>query len=440
MLSTADNQSIPQSPGRDSADHRNLLLLIQLRWIAVAGQLTAIGVATIGFELGLPVNKLILVVAALAVFNAVSHLRWLRGHTGGPRQLFLSLLFDVASLSALLYLSGGVSNPFAFLYLLHVTLGAVLLRESAAWIIVAATSFCLLLLAVFSDPLSLLHQNERLFFSMYVEGLLVCFLLNAALVVTSITRISRNLRERDEKLADLRQLKAEQAHIVRMGLLASGAAHELGTPLATLSVILGDWRRMPEFQNHAERKEEFDDMQEQLTRCKDIVSGILLSAGEARAESSVRTTIMAYFDSMVEGWRQGRSVETLIYRSDVEYDFPVVVDSVLKQMVFNILDNAQEASPKWLGMTVQTDNDYLRITIEDEGPGFPAHVLGAIGEPYNSTKERPGRGLGLFLSVNVSRALGGSLTVRNRKARGASVEVVLPLSAIVIGKGGKNDN
>ncbi|WP_152206494.1 hypothetical protein [Marinobacter changyiensis] len=192
-----------------------------------------------------------------------------------------------------------MSNPFAFLYRLHVTLGAVLLSVSAACIIVAATSLCLLLLAVFSDPLYLLHQDERLFFNMSVEGLLVCFLLNAALVVTAITRISRNLRGRDEKLADLRQLKAEQEHIVRMGLLASGAAHELGTPLATLSIILGDWRRMPEFQLNQERKEECEGMQEQLTRCKDIVSGILLSAGETRAESSVRTTIVKYFDNMV---------------------------------------------------------------------------------------------------------------------------------------------
>ncbi|WP_152206495.1 ATP-binding protein [Marinobacter changyiensis] len=133
-------------------------------------------------------------------------------------------------------------------------------------------------------------------------------------------------------------------------------------------------------------------------------------------------------------------MKTLIYGNDVKDDFPVVVDSVLKQMIFNVLDNALEASPDRLSMTVQTDNEHLRIRVEDDGPGFPAHILGAIGEPYQSTKDRPGRGLGLFLSVNVSRALGGSLKAHNRKERGASVEVVLPLSAIVIEEAMNNDS
>jgi two-component system sensor histidine kinase RegB len=440
LLIKADNQSMSHTPGTDAADYRNLHLLIQLRWIAVFGQLGAISVATIGFGIDLPVLNLVVVVAALTVFNAASHWRWLRRQAGNPRELFFSLLIDVVSLSALLHLSGGVSNPFAFLYLLHVTLGAVLLNVAFAWVLVAATSICLLLLAVFSEPLAFLHQDQRLFFSMYVEGLLLCFVLNAALVVIAITRISRNLRERDEKLAGLRQLKAEQAHIVRMGLLASGAAHELGTPLATLSIILGDWRRMPELRANIERKEEFEDMQEQLTRCKDIVSGILLSAGEARAESSVRTTLGTYFDNMVEDWRNGRKVLSLAYHNRIERDLPVVVDSVLKQMVFNILDNALEASPDWVGVTVRTDKAQLQITIEDEGPGFPAQMLESIGEPYQSTKRRPGRGLGLFLSVNVARSLGGFLSAQNRQGKGASVRIELPLSVIAIDRDPYNGN
>jgi two-component system sensor histidine kinase RegB len=440
LLIKADNQSMSHTPGTDAADYRNLHLLIQLRWIAVFGQLVAIAVATIGFGIDLPVLQLVLVVVALTVFNAASHWRWLRRQAGSPRALFFSLLIDVVSLSALLHLSGGVSNPFAFLYLLHVTLGAVLLNVAFAWVIVAATSICLLLLAVFSEPLAFLHQDQRLFFSMYVEGLLLCFVLNAALVVIAITRISRNLRERDEKLAGLRQLKAEQAHIVRMGLLASGAAHELGTPLATLSIILGDWRKMPELRANIERKEEFEDMQEQLTRCKDIVSGILLSAGEARAESSVRTTLGTYFDNMVEDWRKGRKVLSLAYHNRIERDLPVVVDSVLKQMVFNILDNALEASPDWVGMTVRTDKAQLQITIEDEGPGFSAQMLESIGEPYQATKRRPGRGLGLFLSVNVARSLGGFLSAQNRQGQGASVRIELPLSVIAIDRDPNNGN
>src|ERR1700712_4935023 len=115
--------------------------------------------------------------------------------------------------------------------------------------------------------------------------------LECNFAVILITPLNRNLRAGDAALANLRQRAAEEEHIVRMGLLASGAAHELGTPLATLAVILGDWRRMPEFSRNPEFLEELGEMQTQLKRCKSIVSGILLSAGEARGESSSRTTI-----------------------------------------------------------------------------------------------------------------------------------------------------
>ena len=137
--------------------------------------------------------------------------------------------------------------------------------------------------------------------------MLICFALNAALLVTFITRISRNLRERDAHLAGLRQRAAEEEHIVRMGLLASGAAHELGTPLATLAVILGDWCRMPFFTSDQELYQEVTEMQVQIQRCKVIVSGILLSAGEARSESSVRTTVCTFMNELAAEWRYMRN-------------------------------------------------------------------------------------------------------------------------------------
>src|SRR4029077_14698827 len=100
----------------------------------------------------------------------------------------------------------------------------------------------------------------------YIQGLLLCFALNAALLVIFITRINRNLRARDARLADLRERASEEEHIVRMGLLASGAAHELGTPLSTLSVILGDWRRMPAIAADPQMLEEIEEMQAQVQR------------------------------------------------------------------------------------------------------------------------------------------------------------------------------
>ena len=214
--------------------------------------------------------------------------------------------------------------------------------------------------------------------------------------------------------------------------LAAGAAHELGTPLSTLSVILGDWKHLPNFTSDPELLQDVVEMQAQVLRCKAIVSGILLSAGEARGESSSQTTVRQFLDTLVQNWRATRSVDTFVYDNLLEGDSPMVADATLEQMVFNVLDNARDASPHWVRLQAQCDADALRIVVTDRGPGFSAAVLRHIGTPYQSTKGRPGGGLGLFLSMNVARTLGGSVVARNRPEGGAEVTITLSLAAITL--------
>lgn len=416
----------------NAAGHKNMLHLIQLRWIAVTGQITTIAVVTAGLDIRLPLPQMLAVLACLIAFNIGSQLRWHERQAVANSELFFALLIDVGSLTAQLYFSGGTTNPFAFLYLLQVILGAVLLEAWSTWTIVAITSACLAGLALFSKPLALPPDQTDSFPSLYVQGMLLCFVLNAALLVIFITRITRNLRAGDAQLADLRQRAAEEEHIVRMGLLASGAAHELGTPLATLSVILGDWRRMPEFNRNKDLHEEITEMEAQLQRCKKIVSGILLSAGETRGESSVKTTISTFLNDLAREWSSSRPVVSFVYENRIQQDLPVAFDSTLKQMIFNVLDNALEASPRWLSLEATREADSLKLLITDAGPGFAPAMLAQLGKPYQSSKGRPGGGLGLFLVVNVARTLGGTVTAHNRAEGGAAVELTLPLAAITL--------
>jgi len=415
---------------QEAAGHKNMMQLIELRWIAVIGQVTTIATAILGFDIQLPLVNMLEVLACLIAFNIASHLRWHESRTVSNGEIFLALLVDVGSLTAQLYLSGGASNPFAFVYLLQVILGAVLLKSWSTWVIVLVTSGCLAGLAFISKPLPLPIDYERGIGSLYVQGVLICFMLIAALLVIFISRISHNVRTGDAELATMRQRAVEEEHVVRMGLLASGAAHELGTPLATLSVILGDWRRMKEFKGNPELLEEIGEMEAQLKRCKTIVSGILLSAGEARGESSVKTTINTFLDELVDEWRDSRPVKSFSYENRIRQDSPVVFDSALKQMICNVLDNALEASPGWLGMEATRDDGNVTLRITDAGPGFPEPMLEDFGKPYQSSKGKPGGGLGLFLSVNVARKLGGAVSARNRNEGGAEVMITLPLSAI----------
>jgi two-component system sensor histidine kinase RegB len=416
----------------DGTGLKNMQQLIQLRWIAVVGQVATIGVVYFGFGIRLPLQQMMGALACLVAFNIASLLRW-RTHRGVSNgELFVALLVDVAVLTVQLYLSGGATNPFVFLYLLQVILAAVLLEPWSTWTMVAITSCCIAGLALLARPLTLPLDYERGIASSYVDGLLICFTLNAALLAIFIKRINRNLRARDARLADLRQRAAEEEHIVRMGLLASGAAHELGTPLATLSVILGDWRRMPVFTQNPELLQEVREMQAQLQRCKSIVSGILLSAGEARGESLAKTTVSTFLLQLAEEWRTTRPVEDFTYENRLGADLPMVSDSALKQMICNVLDNALEASPHSVRLHVERNEDSLILTVGDKGPGFSSAMLSEFGKPYQSSKGRPGGGLGLFLVVNVARTLGGTVAAKNLAEGGACVTLTLPLSAITL--------
>ena len=416
----------------DAAGLKNVQQLIQLRWIAVVGQVATIAVTHFGFGVPLPMKVMSAVLACLVLFNIASVLRFRHRREVSNTELFGALLVDVATLTALLYLSGGATNPFVFLYLLQVILGAVLLKPWSTWTMVAVTCVCFAGLALLSRPLALPLDHDRGLASHYIQGMLICFALNAALLAVFIKRITRNLRARDARLGDLRQRAAEEEHIVRMGLLASGAAHELGTPLATLSVILGDWRRMPPFLKNPDLLQELGEMQAQLARCKSIVSGILLSAGEARGESSARTTIGSFLNDLIHEWRATRPAVQFAFENRFGDDLAMVSDSTLKQMICNVLDNALEASPRWIRLEAARHLDALTLTVTDAGPGFPPGMLAHFGKPYQSSKGRPGGGLGLFLVVNVARTLGGSVAARNRPEGGASVTVTLPLAAITL--------
>ncbi|KGM40894.1 histidine kinase [Aquabacterium sp. NJ1] len=417
------------------AHSNNLLQLIQMRWLAVAGQLFTILIVEFVLGMSLPVIEMVTLLAVLAVFNIAS---WLRQRLALPvsnGELFAGLLVDVGVLTCQLYYSGGSANPFIYLYLLQVAVGSVLLRPIYTWAMVLVTSLCFVALTQWHRPLAFPDVGGPAPSAHYVGGLLACFLINASLLVIFIGRIGRNLRQRDARLADLRQRAAEEEHIVRMGLLASGAAHELGTPLATLSVILGDWARMTPFAAEPELREEIEQMQVQVSRCKSIVTGILQSAGETRGEAPEETTLHDFLDELVEEWRQTRPVKELIFDRHNLPDVPFIADTALRQMIDNVLDNALEAAPQGL-LRVQAscEDDTLTLRVQDQGPGFTPQMLQRFGKPYESSKGRPGGGLGLFLSVNVARTLGGRIEAHNRPGGGAEVVITLPLASLMTSK------
>ncbi|MXO65619.1 sensor histidine kinase [Altererythrobacter endophyticus] len=412
------------------AGWRNMQLLIQLRWTAVFGQLVTIGVVIGVLGISLPLWPLLVVPVMLAAINLISSVLLRHFRVVSNFELTVALLVDVVALGWQLHHSGGAANPFASLFLLQVVIGAIILKPKSSWIVVATALVALAAINVNEEPLILPAPHNDAPMRLYLLGSFVSFTLIAILLTVFLTRMSRNLRERDAALAAIRQRAAEEDHIVRMGLLASGAAHELGTPLSLMSVLIGDWKRLPQLAGDREIHEDIEEMDNAVKRCKTIVSNILMSAGEARGEAPRVTTLRNFIEDIVAEWRLIRRADTFEYHDDLGSELTIVADPALRQVIGNIIDNAAEASPGWISISARKDETMLYLTVEDRGPGFSEEILASFGHPYRSTKGKPGGGLGLFLLVNVLRKMGGQAQAENREQGGARVFMELPLKAL----------
>ena len=416
------------------AQAENMRQLIQLRWFAVAGQLLAILVAHFGLGVPLPLASMLAIVGALAAANLLFTAS-LRRPGQLKNRLLPALLLDMAALTAQLYLSGGATNPFVSLYLLQVVLGAILLPAGSVWLLVATSSLCFAFLNFTHLPLILPERLWDVSTDLLLAGEWVSYVLVAVLLVLFIGRIARNLRAQDAYLAELAQRTAEEDGIVRMGLFASGAAHELGTPLSTLSVLLADWQRHPAVAGTPELSEEVAEAQGELRRCKEIVSNILHSAGLARGEAMGSIDLAPLLADIAEDWRALHDGVQLDGGGEGVGNVRVAAEPALRQAIWNLLENAVEAGASRIELGSEVVGDRVAVSVADNGSGFPPGQTDSLGRLYQSSKGA-GHGLGLFLASNVARRLGGTLEAFNRDGGGAAVRMLLPLAS----GGGSSDD
>lgn len=417
---------LPPEPEQDDVAARNVRLLSILRLLAIGGQLATILFVHVALGVKLPLVPMLAALAVLATLNiAIGNIAARR--TIGDGALFATLLVDVACLSVQLYLSGGVANPFVTLYLLQVVIAAVLLPTWSGWAMVALTSALFALLA--TTPYHLPEPVGATMSAPFRVAAWFSFTLAASLHVLFVTRIVRNLAEREARLATLRQRAAEEEHIVRMGLLASGAAHELGTPLASLAVMLGDWRRDPAVAGDPGLLADVEEMAGEIARCKDILTQVLLASGEVRGQAPVRTTLRRFLDENIARWRASNDAEMRL-DDRIGRDVPMIADGPLAQTITNLLDNAVEAGASAIAVILATEGTMVRVTFRDDGRGFDPAVLADFGKPYRTTKARHGAGLGLFLATNVLRLLGGTVTARNPEQGGGEVTLAWPRDSV----------
>jgi len=424
--------------------------LLQLRWTEITGQTLAILVAVFGLALPLRSEGLFSICLILAALNLFSHWRLTQKWLVTQAELFLQLCIDVLALALLLYQSGGSSNPFSSLLLVPLTITATLLSARWVWAMagVTAASYSILMfwhqaLPTPAMPLdglndfictvtgldrSLLNHDNG--FSLHVVGMWINFLLSAAIVTVFITRLASVLRERDQELAKARENTLRHERVLALGTLAAGAAHQLGTPLATMAVVLHELQLA-----HAAEpamKEDLDLLRGQVDQCKSILAGIVDKASQAASGTVRPIKAVELIHRILDQWNLLRPGIAITFSPDGECnDFTILDDPGLEQAVLNLLDNAADACQKDIRLHLfsrqENGHQFCCLEIIDRGSGIDDELLQQLGEPFITTKgDAGGMGIGFFLTNATLDRLGGKVEIFNREDGGACTRITMP--------------
>jgi two-component system sensor histidine kinase RegB len=428
MTEAAAFPALSASYPPDGAFRVNFAWLNRLRFGAVLGQLFVILVVHWGLGEELPLLPLGVVLALELAVNA-----WAVGRLRRPRviaasEVALGVGADLVLFSALLYFTGGPSNPFSFLYLVHIALAAIVLPQRTTFALVGLALACSLGLFFAHVPLGHDHAHHHGGYNWHLRGMWIAFGVGACLIVYFIQRVQHELAAMAEKLRTSRERAARNEHLAVLAMLSTGAAHELGSPLATIAIASSELARsLPPEAGQA--REDLALIRSQVARCREIVDQLSLDAGQARGAAVVRLQAREVLAQAIAGLPRERIVNEGSAAAELEVMGP---PSALSQAMRNLIQNALDATPPEGHVRLRVDRagDELRLEVEDAGPGMNAEVLARATEPFFTTKPRGrGMGLGLFLVESVAEQVGGRLELSSSAGQGTRASLVLPLAA-----------
>jgi two-component system sensor histidine kinase RegB len=414
-----------------AAQRIHLAWLVQLRWGALLGQLIAILLVDLGMHFRLPLAALFVVLGVEAVSNLAFTYWSRRTLRATPALLTLPMALDVVVLTALLWLTGGPFNPFSFLYLVNIALAAVVLPARSTWSLVALSLACFGLLFVGDDwfpmalPTQLNHADQM---RMHMQGMWFAFGVAAVFITYFVTRVRHSLAERENELARARSLALQSEKLASLATLATGAAHELSTPLSTIAVVAKELERS--LRGSAEvSMRDAQLIRGEVERCREILQRMAADAGQTTAPDLRAMTVKELLASAVDGLPRLHDVR-LDVSSDAAESLLCGQAQATAQALRGVLKNAVQASPEAAHVEVQAklDDGACRISVRDFGAGMSRDVLARAGEPFFTTKEPgEGMGLGLFLTRVVVERAGGRMELSSVPGQGTTAVLTLPV-------------
>ncbi len=400
----------------------NLRRLVMVRWGALAF-LTLLTLALPDL-LDIPLVRLpvLAVLAAAALVNGLMHWRSSGTYSAGAPEMFMQLLTDILVLATVVFFSGGAANPLVSLLLLPVAVAALTLPLGAMLAIGAGALGAYSLLMVFYLPLPLADPVRAT--RLHLLGMWLTFAVSAAMISWFVRYMTQLVRERDAALAAAREQALRDERVMAIGTLAAGAAHELGTPLATMALLAGEL--VHDAALPAEARADIELLRQQIAQCKQIITGLSRQAGAARLENVGRQAADHWLETIRQRWHALRPEASSTMRVSGHGKPPeLVVDPRLEQALLNLLNNAAAASQECVSIELDWTTAAIHIDVRDQGPGFPAEIL-ALGGHSPQTPHEKGFGIGLMLARSAIEQLGGRLTLSNPPPGGALARIELP--------------
>lgn len=438
VLSQPDPLSAPRA-----ARPLRLGTLALLRWLAITGQLLSVLIVHFGLGYPLPLIACLALVAASVAVNGGLLIRFGPGHRPNSRLAFYQLAFDCLQLGGLLYLTGGLGNPFALLLLAPVSVSASTLPSRETMLLVALVALIATILALIHMPIPWDPEAPFTPPPLYLQGVWAAILCGVGFIAGYINKVAHEARQLADALTVTELALSRQQQLTALDGLAAAAAHELGTPLATIALAAKEVRSEAKDEELAA---DLDLILEQVARCRAIL-GKLRSLKPSGANIFDHVSLSDVIAELVNPHEAAAATEgkiITIQKTDHGGDEPVIARDVgLLYGLGNLIENAVQFAQEKVTISASWDTKRAVITIRDDGLGFAPELLNRLGEPFLTSRWREkeadpqnpegagGLGLGVFIAKTLLERTGAALRFFNARAYGhACVEISWPRSVL----------
>lgn len=406
-----------------SAARQNLRQLSVIRHIALGGQLLALLYFSGIEDLGLPVLILSALLAAYAIVIAVTWWRSFREPTITEVEFFCHLVVDILFFTGLLFYSGGASNPFVSYYLVPISIAAATLplRYTCAIALLSLATYSWLLDNFLAIPALSPGHHPGESSNLHILGMWGNFALSAGLITYFVTRMANSLKQQEELLAQQREDQLRDEQLLAIATLAAGTAHELGTPLNTMKILVDEMAS-----ENSPPGDDLEILRQQIDQCRGTLKQLVTTADSSTSGGNSKP-LREYFEKLLEHWLVMRPrVQADIHYASNLPDISTSFHPCLAQSLTSLLNNAADVSPERVEVRLFWNTTSVELCIKDYGPGIDPQLQKSLGKPFVSSKP-DGMGLGMFLTQASLNRYGGQVTIAPGTDCGTTTRVLLPL-------------